>query len=87
MPKRESSGDDESDKDADEEEPAIGGKRDQENGDDRNRDDQACRSCEVESGEEGASGFGIHFAILDGWEAVEGSASSASMKYVFVDCL
>jgi hypothetical protein len=39
VPKRESTSDDESDQDADEEEPAIGWKRDQENGNDCGGDD------------------------------------------------
>ena len=71
MPKHESSGDDESDENADQKEPAIGGKRDQENGNHRDGDDQACRAFEGEFAEEGASGFGIHVDILDGWEGVE----------------
>src|SRR6266446_2753830 len=58
VPERESAGDDQSDENADQKEPAISREGDQQNRYDADRDDESCRSLQAES--RAAAGFRFH---------------------------
>src|SRR5579862_1316799 len=83
VPEVESAGDDETDEDADQEKPAVGGEHDQQNGDDRDGNDETGGSPQAQAKAPAGPGFHDHILIPHGDETLQPTSALSNRRLWF----